>query len=249
MTSLNDSKRRSKRKSPPTFHRLRLSEINRTIPTRTVEQIRAVLPEVALIYRTMIVSRYRPAPTIEQRMEQWLIRMRLDRTFTPDEIAEAVEQAEQRKHLAPENRLAEILGLEYADRQRLAINTIGAIDKTKRERTIERKKRKREKDRIRAAIKRRARGAISREEWLSGNHLSRSRPWEREGISKATWYRRRETDWSPPHRSLPSDTPVSKGNVLPVSQAKRDAVLGLAAELGVIEERRSDGGVRGKHAA
>jgi hypothetical protein len=176
---------------------------------------------------------------LQERLEQWLIRMRLSRAFTPDEISEAIEQAERRKGLATADRLAEILGLEYVDRQRLAICTIGAIDMTKARRTIERKERKREKDRIKKAIRRRNAKAISRSEWLSENHLSRSRPWEREGTSRATWYRRRETSQSPPLESLPSEQPVSQGNVSPVSPEMRDALVALAGEIGAIEQRGS----------
>jgi hypothetical protein len=167
--------------------------------------------------------------------------MRIDRAFTSDEIAEAIEQAEQRKGLAPADHLAAILGLEYADRQRLAICTIGAVDMTKAKRTIERKERKREKDRIRKAIRRRNRNALSRSEWLSSNYLSRTRPWEQEGISRRTWYRRRDTSQSPPLRSLPCEQPVSRGNVHPASPSIGDAVIALAGEIGAIEKRRSRG--------
>jgi hypothetical protein len=34
----------------------------------------------------------------------------------------------------------------------------------------------------------------TREEWLAGNGASRAKPWEAEGISRATWYRRRQAE-------------------------------------------------------
>ncbi len=34
----------------------------------------------------------------------------------------------------------------------------------------------------------------TREEWLAGNGASRARPWEAEGVSRATWYRRRRAE-------------------------------------------------------
>ena len=173
-------------------------------------------------------------------MKEWCTRMRISRAFTDEEIAEAIEQAERRNHLAPADRLGEILSLEYADRQQLAIRTIRAVDKSKREQTIERKERKREKDRIRKAIKRRNRGAISRAEYLAES-LSRSRPWEQKAISRATYYRQRETSVSPPLKSLPSEQPVSQGREHPLTPAQLDAVIDLAVEIGVIEERGSGG--------
>ena len=149
MTRIPHPKRRRKRK-PFSFPTCRLREIERTIPTRDFDQIKAVLPEVAVTYRVIIAHRWCGGvgeDEVQDRMQQWCTRMRIK--FSNEEIAEAINQAERRKHLAPAERLAEILGLEYCERQALAINTIGAIDMTKRQRTIERKKRKRERDRIR----------------------------------------------------------------------------------------------------
>lgn len=140
--------------------------------------------------------------------------------FTKDEIDSAARQAKRRNRLVRADKLAEIVGLEDADRQRLGIFTIGAIDKTRRERALARKQRKRFKDRVRSAIKRRTRGAISREEYLAES-LSRSRPWEREGVSERTWYRRRGTSSSHPHRSLPSDEHLPTGREPPGSRGGR----------------------------
>jgi hypothetical protein len=250
---VNDSKRRGKRNPLSSFATLRLREIERTIPTRTVEQTQAVLPEVVVTYREIIRRRWMGHVCdgeLEERLDMWLGKMRHRRTFTDEQIAEAFEEAERRKGMAPADRLAEILGLEFADRQRLAIRTIGAVDKTRLERQLIRKERKREQDRIKVAIKRRKRGAISREEYLAES-LSRSRPWERDGISKATWYRRRrqitpietETGWSTSLlKSLPIDTPVSRqGNTKPVSPSISRAVIDLAVELGVVDQRGSSG--------
>ena len=243
MPRINDSNRRSKRKSF-SFPNRRLREIERTIPTRDLDQIRAVLPEVAATYRQIIARRWSRVGEgeLEERLQEWCNRMRISRVFTDDKIAEAIEQAEQRNGLATADKLAAILGLEYAERQELAIRTIGSIDKDKRQRTIERKERKREKDRIRKAIKRRARGAISREEYLAES-LSRSRPWEREGFkTRRTWERRRVASQSPPLESLPSEQLATLGREHPLTSAVLDAVIDLAVEIGVIEEHGSVGG-------
>jgi hypothetical protein len=46
----------------------------------------------------------------------------------------------------------------------------------------------------REEARRRAGGAVSREEYLTKHTLSAERPWELEGISRATWYRRAGKD-------------------------------------------------------
>lgn len=227
--------RKSGNRKAFSFPICRLREIGWTIPDRTYDQIRAVLPEVAATYRVIISHSRWPLRSLQGQMEQWCDRMRIGKVFTEDEIAEAIEQGEQRNSLASADRLAEILGLEYADRQRLAIRTIGAVDLDKRRRAIERNERKRERDRIRVAIKRRKRGAISREEYLAES-LSRSRPWEREGISRRTWERRRVASQSPPHIESPSDTLATTGTEQPLAPRQLAAIIDLAVEIGVIEE-------------
>lgn len=78
------------------------------------------------------------------------------------------------------------LGIE--ERTMLGITTIGAFDKSKAERTKLRKKR----DRERKANSRRVKGVKPRKQY-EGQSISRQKPWIVEGISRATWYRRRET--------------------------------------------------------
>lgn len=87
--------------------------------------------------------------------------------------------------------LAVRLRLSYAERTLLRITTIGAFDVNKAARTCRRKERKRVKDRARAAQTRRKLGALPRAEYLAKS-LSQQRPWEKEGISRRTWERRRK---------------------------------------------------------
>jgi hypothetical protein len=54
--------------------------------------------------------------------------------------------------------------------------------------TGERRRRKAVKERERRA----AQGAVARDEYLAAHSLSREQPWVAEGISRATWYRRRK---------------------------------------------------------
>jgi hypothetical protein len=81
--------------------------------------------------------------------------------------------------------LAERLGLTEADRARLRITTIGAIDMTKDERENARKERKVQAKRK----KRREQGVKPRDEYLAAA-LTHAKPWEAAGCSRATWYRR-----------------------------------------------------------
>lgn len=81
--------------------------------------------------------------------------------------------------------LAWRLRLTMEQRTMLGITTIGAVDMNKGART----KRRKQKDRERKAAKRRAKGVKPRKVY-EGQSLSRSKPWEAEGISRRTWYRR-----------------------------------------------------------
>lgn len=82
--------------------------------------------------------------------------------------------------------LAKRLGLTAADRDRLLIKTIGAIDETKEQRTERRKLKKR----MDAEARRRRAGAKPRTERCARS-ISRTRPWIEMNISRATWYRLR----------------------------------------------------------
>jgi hypothetical protein len=72
------------------------------------------------------------------------------------------------------------------ERSMLGLTTIGAIDEGKAART----KRRRERDRQRKERQRRAAGAKPRKAY-EGQSVNTARPWESEGISRRTWYRRR----------------------------------------------------------
>jgi hypothetical protein len=82
--------------------------------------------------------------------------------------------------------LAWRLRLTREERKMLGITTIGAIDHGKAART----KLRRDKDRLRKENKRRASGAVPRSQYEAAS-VEKSRPWEAEGFSRATWYRRR----------------------------------------------------------
>jgi hypothetical protein len=97
--------------------------------------------------------------------------------------AKACDQPEPYRFTA--DILAEKQGLTYAERQALGITAIGAIDVDREER----ERRRRQRSRANEKQKRRENGAMPRELYERGSTNS-TRPWEREGISRATWYRR-----------------------------------------------------------
>lgn len=102
-----------------------------------------------------------------------------------DLIASAIASARPWKadHLAWRYRITQ------EERTMLGLTTIGAVDHGKRART----KRRKDRDRERKAAARRAAGAKPRAEY-EASALTHAKPWEAEGISRRTWYRRRARD-------------------------------------------------------
>jgi len=83
--------------------------------------------------------------------------------------------------------LAIFLNLTWDVRQALRITTIGSTNVRKDDRKEIRKTR----DKVRKEWKRRANGVQPRDEYLLKNSLSRTKPWEMEGLPRSTWYRQR----------------------------------------------------------
>lgn len=84
--------------------------------------------------------------------------------------------------------LAKKLNLGMAERQLLRICTIGAVDLP----VAQRKGRRKHEGKVRDARRRREAGAVPRDQY-EANSISRAEPWKLEGVSRATWYRRRRT--------------------------------------------------------
>ena len=108
---------------------------------------------------------------------------------------------EQREVVAPilanptrwkADALAWRLRLTMEQRTMLGITTIGAVDMNKGART----KRRRQRDRDRKTTLRRAKGIKPRKVYEQQS-VSRQKPWEAEGISRRTWYRRRNGTTAP----------------------------------------------------
>lgn len=97
------------------------------------------------------------------------------------------------------DQLAWRLRLTKEQRNMLAITTIGAIDEPKAART----KRRREREKQRRKATRRANGALPRKLYEEQS-ISRTKPWIAEGISRASWYRRRRETSAFPETSPPT---------------------------------------------
>jgi hypothetical protein len=104
--------------------------------------------------------------------------------ITKEEADQIIEDAGASPAPRKADAVAAPLGLKDAMRTALGINTIGSVDVSSRQRAVRRKKR----NRMHNQAKRRARGARPRAEYLAET-AARPRPWEAEGISRATWYR------------------------------------------------------------
>ncbi|PPQ16339.1 hypothetical protein CV770_26710 [Bradyrhizobium sp. AC87j1] len=88
-------------------------------------------------------------------------------------------------HWQSADELAWRIGLTFIERESLKVRTIGAVGLNKRQRSAIQKA----KHKQRESDRRRARGAKSHTE-----SLDRTRPWEAEGISRRTWFRRRAAE-------------------------------------------------------
>jgi hypothetical protein len=112
---------------------------------------------------------------------------RMGGNITPLEAEQVIEEADTVPNFRKADALGRYLHLTDENRTALQIRTIGSIDVSKQRRVRLRK----ERARARRRAKRRISGAKSRAEYLAANSLSRIRPWKTEGVSRRTWYRRR----------------------------------------------------------
>jgi hypothetical protein len=125
---------------------------------------------------------------IKRSADARLVRQWIDANaawMTADEAGDLIERITSRPIRWRADTLAKRLNLTEADRSRLGIRTIGAVDMSKEERKQRRKRAQRERDRR----NRKARGAKPRAEYEAGS-ANQTRPWCELGISRRTWYRR-----------------------------------------------------------
>ncbi|MCW2200440.1 hypothetical protein M2227_002530 [Bradyrhizobium elkanii] len=121
-------------------------------------------------------------PDAGRRISLWL---GLAAPWMPSDEAEALIARVLRKPLRwRADTMAKRLNLMAAERQRLGITTIGAVDVDKAERLAKRK----ERAKLRQQQRRRDAGATTRADY-EAQSLSRTKPWEALGMSRRTWYR------------------------------------------------------------
>jgi len=104
--------------------------------------------------------------------------------LSPEEAREIVEDSQASRGIRKAEPLGEYLRLPDELRTRLGIRTIGAIDVSKRARTMRVKAKRRARD----AARRLAKGMRPQSQ-----SLAQTRPWEAEGISRRQWYLNRKT--------------------------------------------------------
>jgi hypothetical protein len=104
------------------------------------------------------------------------------------EAEHILKQAKTIRRRRNADSLGKWLGLNYGDREKLKITSIGSKDIGKQARKELRKR----ANRIYLERRRRAQGIKPRAEYQA-NSLSQTKPWKAEGISRRSWYRKRGT--------------------------------------------------------
>jgi hypothetical protein len=108
-------------------------------------------------------------------------------------------------------QLGDRLRLTHAERERLKIKTILPHDLT----DDELKERRKAKAKARMQKLRQKRGSRSRAEYLAANTATRNKPWLALGISRASWYRHRETSPCSINLTKAEHAPVSEKSETP----------------------------------
>jgi hypothetical protein len=118
---------------------------------------------------------------------------RMGRKISRDEAEAVMDEAEASEPKRSAAAVGRWLGVTDEIRERLKLWTIHPIDVGREQMKARRERRKRESKERR----RRERGAILRADY-EARSLSKAKPWEAEGISRRTWYRRQQQTVAPP---------------------------------------------------
>jgi hypothetical protein len=139
-----------------------------------------------------------------------------------DEAAAFVAEVNCTPHLPTAARLGRELGVTNTIRERLKLWTIRACDMT----AAQRRQWRRAKDRERKRRLRQARGSKPRKIYKAESK-SKTKPWEKEGVSRAKWYR------------LRNKAPTNGGGSKPsaASRTKRMVVAQRAGRQSVEKQR------------
>lgn len=136
----------------------------------------------------------------------------------------------KRKRMLGADAVARLLFVTLRERSALGLKTVGACDLPPEERQQKAKDGKRSRDRARQEQKRRADGRLPRQSYEASS-TSQLKPWEAEGVSRRTWYRRRGTGPSRVEVIRIGDTPVSRPNI---PRPKPSMVVGQSCAAGLV---------------
>lgn len=175
-----DTARRDRRREPVSLAALRVGDLKRLFISRYGRE----LPDddAGRDDALVMVHHLARQPNPERRIPAWLS---LSAPWmNPNEVHALTDKVVAKPIKWRADTLGKRLNLTDADRSRLKITTIGAVDADKAERKARRKLRARQRDEKR----RREAGAKTRHEY-EANSLTRTKPWEAMGLSRAKWYR------------------------------------------------------------
>lgn len=142
------------------------------------------------------------------------------------------QKAARRKHMLPADSVAKLMNVTLAERTRLKLKTIGACDVCEEQRKKIALELKREQDRARQEHKRMLEGRVSRAEYEASS-VSQAKPWEAEGVSRRTWYRRHGTGLSRVEDKTIGDTPVPNSKTGPSCPRHEQKIQVRTARLSV----------------
>jgi hypothetical protein len=180
---------RERRRRPVSIVTLRLAELNRLLTDRHGGEVLA--DDDAGRDDVMIVAHHMASCTGGQprKTAAW-IALRAP-WMASGEVEAIIAGAIAKPRRWRADTLAKRLNLTEADRRRLRITTIGAVDFNQAARHARQKARKKARDRQRAAAKRTSAGKTPRADWLAAAFTT-IKPWAAAGISRRTWERRRK---------------------------------------------------------
>jgi hypothetical protein len=174
----------------------RLRELDRLIRDRhgvalpDTDDIDLYLAPVVRCFRKITIDKGKPAHAdgLTNRLALWCDTRAPN--VTADLIADVVRQVlTEASKFDSDDELGATLRVSYSERQRLKITTIGSYDVSRTSLAQKASIRKRERNRLSAAKRRRVMGAMPRAVY-EANSLTKNEPWVQLGISRRTYYRR-----------------------------------------------------------
>lgn len=194
------------------FDALRFRELNKLARHRHPDGSDYMLPEAPSVRHLAVAIITHQRPNNKLRWLIWFCRERAP-WLDPNEINIAQLYPDKAEPLGKK------LQLTAAERTSLRITTIAPCDQTPAEREAARKERKRQRDRDRRRRQRAAAGGIPRAQY-EATSKSQKRPWEAEGMSKRTWYRRMA------QVRRPANTPIGRRRTRATVKRRGRARLG-----------------------